>query len=206
MTDRVQRLIDWFKENPGEFRSLGLYFSRNTVGDPMCTIYEQDDIVVDACYSWDYLEIFGLTDDEQKDMVSWYNNYQENMDRPEDQPLTEDESFRKDEQAFYEVVFHDPNDPAFCGSFGRYSTEKVAEEAAAWHRSHLLQPYCGCTIGVDKVTFTDIKDEFVPPMSDEDYNKQWELENADMLRDLEESMHEIYAMEDGSYYAPDYEP
>lgn len=37
---------------------------RNIVGDPMSNIYDEDGITVDFCYHYDYLEIFGLSDEE----------------------------------------------------------------------------------------------------------------------------------------------
>lgn len=38
--------------------------NKNTAGDPMATVYEEDGITVDECCYYGYLEIFGLTDEE----------------------------------------------------------------------------------------------------------------------------------------------
>lgn len=35
-----------------------MFSTRNTVGDYMRTIYEDENITVDWCYSWDYIEVF----------------------------------------------------------------------------------------------------------------------------------------------------
>ena len=37
---------------------------RNIMGDSMSTIYDEDGITVDFCYHYEYLEIFGLSDEE----------------------------------------------------------------------------------------------------------------------------------------------
>ena len=69
MTERVKNLVDFFKENPNEVPDCGIFNSRNICGDPMTTIYDEpaDGVVVDACYEYDYIEIFGLTDEEFED-------------------------------------------------------------------------------------------------------------------------------------------
>lgn len=41
-----------------------MFDSRNLVGDMMFTIYDKDNIIVDFCYHYEYIEIFGLTDEE----------------------------------------------------------------------------------------------------------------------------------------------
>lgn len=69
MTERVQRLVDFFKKNKHYVPGCGIYNCRGIMGDSMHTIYDEpaDGIVVDACYNYDYIEIFGLTDDEFTD-------------------------------------------------------------------------------------------------------------------------------------------
>lgn len=41
------------------------FFTRNIVGDSMCNIYNKDNIQVDLCPFWSYIEIFGLKEDEK---------------------------------------------------------------------------------------------------------------------------------------------
>lgn len=50
----------------------GLFNSRNWVGDPMTTIYYHDGLTIDICYHYEYFEVFGLTDDEFKELCSFY--------------------------------------------------------------------------------------------------------------------------------------
>lgn len=38
--------------------------TRNIAGDVMSNVYDCDGIMVDFCYNYDYLEIFGLTEEE----------------------------------------------------------------------------------------------------------------------------------------------
>lgn len=66
MTQRTENLIEFFKENPQYVPSCGIFDTRNIVGDRMQCIYSEpaDGVVVDICYDYDYIEIFGLTEDE----------------------------------------------------------------------------------------------------------------------------------------------
>ena len=64
MTERVQKLIDFFKNHKEYVPGSGIYSTRNLVGDPMDRIYNDGEVRVDICYGYDYIEIFGLTDDE----------------------------------------------------------------------------------------------------------------------------------------------
>lgn len=43
---------------------IQMFDTRNFVGDHMITIYDSNDVVIDYCPDYDYIEIFGLTDDE----------------------------------------------------------------------------------------------------------------------------------------------
>lgn len=40
------------------------FTTRNVIGDPMETIYNEDGIQIDYCYRYDYIEIFGLPIEE----------------------------------------------------------------------------------------------------------------------------------------------
>lgn len=51
----------------------GIFFTRNEVNDPMETVCEDDNIQIDICYAYEYFEIFGLTDDEQEVIESYYH-------------------------------------------------------------------------------------------------------------------------------------
>ena len=58
----MEKLIEFLKK---EFpNGIQMFNTRNLVGDPMCTIYSEDGIVVDYCYVHEYIEVFGLSDEE----------------------------------------------------------------------------------------------------------------------------------------------
>lgn len=71
MTDRVKKLVEFIKEN--NLVGMQTFNTRNVVGDPLFTIYWKDGITLDHCYRYDYLELFGLTDEE-------YNSLSEVLD------------------------------------------------------------------------------------------------------------------------------
>ena len=50
----------------------GIFFSRNIAGDPMYNIYDEDGITVDICETYEYFEVFGLTENEQRDLEKFY--------------------------------------------------------------------------------------------------------------------------------------
>jgi len=50
----------------------GIFFCQNMVGDPMNTIYEDDDLTIDICYSYSYFEVFGLTEYEEIELEEYY--------------------------------------------------------------------------------------------------------------------------------------
>ena len=42
-----------------------VFFSRNIAGDQMDLVYSHDGIVIDYCPYYDYIEVFGLTEEDQ---------------------------------------------------------------------------------------------------------------------------------------------
>lgn len=66
MSDRIANLIAFLKDN-GYF-GMQTFFTRNIMHDPMENIYDEDDVQVDLCYPYCYLEIFGLTSEEQREL------------------------------------------------------------------------------------------------------------------------------------------
>ena len=66
--ERAKKVIDeYFKE-----AKCGLFFTRNCVGDYMQTVYEDDEITIDICRGYEYFEVFGLTEIEQKELEKYY--------------------------------------------------------------------------------------------------------------------------------------
>lgn len=57
--------------------SCGLFFDRNWVGDSMHTIWEEDGVTIDICYEYEYFEVFGLTEEEENELLAFYNSITE---------------------------------------------------------------------------------------------------------------------------------
>lgn len=62
MSNRLNELRNFINEIG--FNGKQTFDSRNVAGDSMVTIYEKDGITVDFCHYYDYLEIFGLSEEE----------------------------------------------------------------------------------------------------------------------------------------------
>ena len=64
--NRLNKLKKFLKE---KFKKrIQAFDTRNTEGDSMETIYNEDGITADYCYYYEYIEIFGLTDEEYKEL------------------------------------------------------------------------------------------------------------------------------------------
>lgn len=70
--DKLEKAKEVIRENWKEL-AHGIFDTRNWVGDQMDTIYEDDDLVIDACWGNEYFEVFGLTDDEFEELENYYN-------------------------------------------------------------------------------------------------------------------------------------
>lgn len=57
--------------------NCGLFDCRNTVGDPMITIYKNYGLMIDICYYYSYFEVFGLSDDEFKELAKFYDSLED---------------------------------------------------------------------------------------------------------------------------------
>lgn len=67
--ETAKRIIkDNFKE-----AECGIFNSRNIAGDLMNTIYDDGNLQIDICYYWGYFEVFGLSDEEFKELERFYN-------------------------------------------------------------------------------------------------------------------------------------
>ena len=59
---RIEAVIDFLKK---EFPDgIQMFSTRNVIGDYLYPIYEKDDVSIEYCSNWYYVEIFGLTRDE----------------------------------------------------------------------------------------------------------------------------------------------
>ena len=73
--NRVEKVKKIIRENYNDAQ-FGCFFTRNILGDPMSTIYMDNEIVVDICYRYGYFEIFGLTEDEEDEVLQYYESLQ----------------------------------------------------------------------------------------------------------------------------------
>ena len=70
--DRLSKVKKFIQENYYDETCgwpIQLFDSRNTVGDYMETVYEEDGVTIDYCPHYDYLEIFGLSADEYWSLI-----------------------------------------------------------------------------------------------------------------------------------------
>ena len=58
----IKKLIEFLKKKFPN--GIQMFDTRNFVGDQMFTIYNEDGFVVDYCYEYGYIEVFGLSDEE----------------------------------------------------------------------------------------------------------------------------------------------
>ncbi len=73
MSSLLEIAKEIIKEN-FEAGDCGLYNCRNIAGDEMETLYSDHVLTIDICYGWAYFEVFGLSDEEFKELKSFYNN------------------------------------------------------------------------------------------------------------------------------------
>lgn len=67
-----KRVLEFLKE---EFpHGVQTFFTPNIVGDTTFNIYDEDGICIYYCPSYDYIEIFGLTEDEENEL-EYHTNY-----------------------------------------------------------------------------------------------------------------------------------
>lgn len=68
---RIDKVKNVIRNN---YVDCGLFFTRNWVGDPMLTIWEEDGVTIDICYDYAYFEVFGLTEEEENELSAFYNS------------------------------------------------------------------------------------------------------------------------------------
>lgn len=64
--NRVEKIRQFLIKNG--YSKMQTFNTRNIVGDLMRNIYDCDGISVDICDDWQYLEIFGLRDEEYESL------------------------------------------------------------------------------------------------------------------------------------------
>ena len=53
---------------------IQMFHTKGWMGDILGTIYNENGITIDYCGEWNYIEIFGLTEDEFKTVNNEVNN------------------------------------------------------------------------------------------------------------------------------------
>lgn len=69
----LEEVKNVIKENIA-YAECGLYSTRNTVGDYMETIFENEHFTVDICYCYSYFEVFGTTEKEFEELYEFYDS------------------------------------------------------------------------------------------------------------------------------------
>lgn len=66
--NKIEKLRNFILENG--YKGTQAFNSRNLLGDSMTNIYEdkENGVIVDFCHYYNYLEIFGLSDEEYKSL------------------------------------------------------------------------------------------------------------------------------------------
>ena len=85
ITDEIGVVIDNYREKNNKlekakeiikknfrYGDCGLFKSRNVFGDPMHNIYNADGLKIDICFCHSYFEVFGLNDEEFKELKEYY--------------------------------------------------------------------------------------------------------------------------------------
>lgn len=67
--NKIDKLKIFLQEN---YPNEQAFNTRNIAGDNMERVYDEDEIIVDYCYYYSYIEIFGLTDEEFEDLIDKY--------------------------------------------------------------------------------------------------------------------------------------
>lgn len=70
---KLEKAKEIIKENAYTF-CCGIFNCRNIAGDEMDTLYEDENILIDVCYYWQYFEVFGLSKEEFKELENYYYN------------------------------------------------------------------------------------------------------------------------------------
>lgn len=66
-----EKVKEVLKKNIRKAR-YGIYFTRNIVGDSMANLLTGKTFKVDICRYWGYYEVFGCTDEEEKELKKYY--------------------------------------------------------------------------------------------------------------------------------------
>ena len=63
--EKIEKLKKFLQEN---YPNIQAFNTRNIIGDYMENVYDEDNMQVDYCPDYEYIEIFGLIDEEIKEL------------------------------------------------------------------------------------------------------------------------------------------
>lgn len=78
--DKSKKVLEKVKEVIKTFYHLapcGIFDTRNYMGDPMETIYDEGGVQIDICRRYRYFEVFGLSDEECEQLGEFYKSLEE---------------------------------------------------------------------------------------------------------------------------------
>lgn len=64
--NKIQDLKNFLQKN---YPNIQAFNTKNIAGDSMECVYNKNGIVVDYCYYWNYIEIFGLTEKQFENLL-----------------------------------------------------------------------------------------------------------------------------------------
>ena len=68
--EKIKSIIkDYYKS--GRF---GLYFVSGSPSDERKILYDNNGIIVKICYYWEYFEVLGVTNEQAKELLEFYND------------------------------------------------------------------------------------------------------------------------------------
>lgn len=105
-TKTLTKVLDYIKAN--YHSGIQVFFSHNTVGDEMDTVWSEDGVTILYCPYYDYLEVFGLTDEDEKYFCSLLVDFS-NFEFEESEPEVEEEPTNKYKDFLDEIIHNVEN-------------------------------------------------------------------------------------------------
>lgn len=94
--NKIDKLKIFLQEN---YPNEQAFNTRNWIGDNMGTVYDEDGIIVDYCYEYEYIEIFGLTDVEFENLIDDYGMLKKFNDE-----MMEENSIKNEQSSIEEAI------------------------------------------------------------------------------------------------------
>ena len=69
---RIEKIKEFVKDNFKNYNG-GLFFTENVLGDRVELLEEIDDVGIYGCDQYSYLEIYDLDDEEENELLKYYN-------------------------------------------------------------------------------------------------------------------------------------